>query len=468
MKMNGEDCQLYLEHVSGAVVIDMEGTIVYMNEQCASYLEVNKQESIGKKIIEVFPSTKMMEGLKNEKPKIVYYNTNIGIGISILVPIYKDNQKVGLLEYDMIQNSEFLYDFVDEYRLFLDKEFKLLTQDIKLLKETKYTINNIIGKSQEVMKLREQVVQASHSNSTVLITGETGTGKELVAHGIHNLSNRRDKPFIRINAATLPESLAESELFGYEEGSFTGAIKKGKKGRFEQADGGTIFIDEINQMPLNLQPKLLRVLQEKEIDRIGGASSIPVDVRILTASNKDLKKLVEEGKFREDLFYRLNVVEIHTPSLRERMEDIPILTEGIVKELNLIMGKRVLKISPIVYDILKTYDWPGNVRELHNVIERAMNYVEGELLLPEYFEFKQVIFEKIANNACYPGLIYAKDEKQIFESSNPIETLKYMAEREFLMKVIADSDYNISKSSKYLKISRSLLYQKMKRLGINL
>ena len=468
MNLEYDDFELFLEHVSGAWVIDMEGTIVYMNNQCAQYLEVDRNDSIGKKAIEVFPYTKMIEGLKKDKAEIVFYNSNVGIGISVLVPIYKENQKVGLLEYDIIQNSEFLYDFVDEYRLFLDKEFKLLTRDIKLLKETKYTINNILGKSKVMMELREQVVQASHSNSTVLITGDTGTGKELVVHGIHNLSNRRDKTFVRINAATLPESLAESELFGYEEGSFTGAVKKGKKGKFEQADGGTIFIDEINQMPLNLQPKLLRVLQEKEIDRIGGTSSIPVDVRILVATNKDLKKLVEEGKFREDLFYRLNVFEIHTPSLRERMEDIPALTEGIVKELNIIMGKRISKINPIVFDMLKDYDWPGNVRELHNVIERAMNYADEEVLLPEHFEFKKVIYEKIEGNSKNLSRITGKENRQIFESENPVETLKNIAEREFLIGVITECDYNISKASKRLKIARSLLYQKMKRLGISL
>lgn len=466
MKLDNDDYQIYLEHVLGAVAIDMNGIIVYMNDQCANYLRVDKDKSIGSNIVDVFPETKMIEGLNYEKSRIVYYNTNIGIGISMHVPIFKNGVKLGLIEYDVVQSSEFLYDFADKYRMFLDQEFKYLPREIMNLTGTKYTINNIIGNSAQVVNLREQVALAAHSNSTVLINGETGTGKELIAHSIHNLSNRRNNPFIRINASALPESLAESELFGYEEGSFTGASKEGKKGKFELANTGTLFIDEINQMPLSLQPKLLRVLQEKEIDRIGGDRSIPVDVRIITATNKDLRKLIKEGKFREDLFYRLNVVEINTPPLRERLDDIPVLTESILLELNTVMGKKVTKVSPVVYDMFRSYDWPGNVRELHNVIERAMNFVEGEILLEDYFEFKQVMFEKLskASPKVSCSSIYYED---FLEDSNPIEVFKKNAERELLRKVLCDCGYNKSKTAKMLKISRPLLYQKLKRLGID-
>jgi transcriptional regulator with PAS, ATPase and Fis domain len=468
MNFTYEDYELYLEHVLGAVVIDMQGNIIYMNEQCAQYMKVGRDQSIGKKIVDIFPYTKMIEGLKYDKSRIVFYNTDIGIGISVQVPIYKKNKKIGLIEYDMVQGSEFLYDFVDEYRSFLDQQFKFLPRVITNLAETKYTINNIIGKSQQTIDLREQIAQAAHSNSTVLITGETGTGKELVAHSIHNLSNRRNNPFIRINASALPESLAESELFGYEEGSFTGAKKEGKKGIFELANTGTLFIDEINQMPINLQPKLLRALQEKEIDRIGGARSIPVDVRILTATNKDLRLLVAEGKFREDLYYRLNVVEIHTHPLRERMDDLAILTESIIFELNHVMGKRVTKVSPIVYEMFKSYDWPGNVRELHNVIERAMNCVEGDTLLSEYFVFKQVIYEKLGINTDKEKEANQTTQKELFQDISPIEKAKYNAERELLLKTLCECNNNKSQTAKALKISRPLLYQKLKRLKIDM
>ena len=467
MKLRHDNYKLYLEHVPGLLVIDMDGLVVYMNDQCADYLKVDKNKSLGKHIIDVFPDTQMLEGLKYNDTRIVFYSSKVGIGISVHVPLFINGEKVGLLEYDVIQGSEFLYDFADQYRQFLDKEFKYLSREITNLPGTKYTINNIIGNSDPILNLREQIAMAAHTSSSVLITGETGTGKELVAHSIHNLSNRRNNPFIRINASALPESLAESELFGYESGAFTGAEKGGKKGKFEQAHTGTFFIDEINQMPLSLQPKLLRVLQEKEIIRIGGSDCIPVDVRIIAATNKDLKQLIKEGKFREDLYYRLNVIEIHTPPLRDRLDDIPLLTQAAVSTLNPVMGKRVTNVDPIVYDMFKSYDWPGNVRELHNVIERAMNYVEGDTLLPEHFKFKQVIFEKLKTRT-YRRINISTDINEVFDSINPIESLKNSAERELIIKVLSDCDNNKTKAAKILKISRPLLYQKMKRLNIKL
>ena len=459
-----ENYELYLDNIAGVMVIDMEGTVTYMNEQCAQYLKVKKNESVGKNVLEVFPHSKMIEGLSYNERRVVFYSSYAGIGISIQKPLFVGNKKVGLLEYDAIQGSEFLYDFADKYRLFLDQEFKYLPREMLLLSGTKYSINNIIGSSQKIINVREQITQAARSNSTVLITGETGTGKELVAHSIHNLSNRRKNPFVRINESALPEALAESELFGYEEGSFTGAIKEGKKGKFEQANTGTLFIDEINHMPLKLQPKLLRVLQEKEIDRIGGAKSIPVDVRIIAASSRDLKELIKQEEFRQDLYYRLNVIEIHTPSLRERMDDITQLTESIILDLNLVMGKRIAKVSPTVYRMFEEYDWPGNVRELHNVIERAMNFAEGDSLLPEHFEFKQVIFEKLYQQSEHES--NQRTESDLLEEENPIETVKNNAERELLIKVLSDCGQNKSKAAEVLKIARPLLYQKMKRLQI--
>jgi len=449
--------ELYLENIAGVVVIDMTGVVVYMNEQCAQYLKVEKKESLGKHILDVFPHSKMIEGLGLDERRVVFYSSYAGIGISIQMPLFQNGRKVGLLEYDAIQGSQFLYDFADQYRLFLDSEFKYLPREMLLLSGTKYSINNIIGSSDRITRVREQITQAARSNSTVLITGETGTGKELVAHSIHNLSNRRNNPFVRINASALPQSLAESELFGYEQGSFTGAIKEGRKGKFEQADTGTLFIDEINHMPMALQPKMLRTLQEKEVDRIGGAKSIPVDVRILAASSKDLRQLIEEGEFREDLYYRLNVMEIHMPPLRERMEDIPQLTESIVLDLNVVMGKRVAKVSPLVYEMFREYDWPGNVRELHNVIERAMNSAEEDALLPEHFEFKQVIFEKLR-----------KKNSNVLLEESPIERVKDDAERELLISVLEQCNQNKTKAAQLLKIARPLLYQKMRRLKIEL
>ena len=206
-----------------------------------------------------------------------------------------------------------------------------------------------------MLNLKEKIKIVANSNSTVLVTGETGTGKELVAHSIHDASKRRLRNFIKMNAASLPESLAESELFGYTEGAFTGARKGGKKGKFEMANHGTLFIDEINAMPLSLQPKLLRALQEGEIDRVGSAESIPVDVRIIAATNKDLKEMVDRGEFREDLYYRLNVVELEVPPLRERKEDIKELVDLFIEQQNNMLGKQVTGIEDKAIETLKKY-----------------------------------------------------------------------------------------------------------------
>jgi transcriptional regulator with PAS, ATPase and Fis domain len=303
-----------------------------------------------------------------------------------------------------------------------------------------------------MIELKNRIMQAAITNSTVVITGETGTGKELVAHSIHNLSARTFGNFIKINAAGFPESLAESEFFGYEEGAFTGAKKGGKKGKFELADAGTLFIDEINQMPLSLQPKILRALQEREIDRVGGGESVRIDVRIIAATNHDLDDLVSQGKFRKDLYYRLNVLSIPIPPLRERKEDLPELVMDKVMKLNLELGKNIVYVDDAVYNHLRNHDWPGNVRELHNAIEQAMNYAKGDTLRVEYFNLR------IDNSRL--------DLSKLSGFEHPIEAIKREAERKLIHDILAMFDGNRSKTAEYLKVSRPLLYQKMARLGI--
>ena len=249
MKEILDDLALYLDHIPGLVVIDMSGTIIYTNDQCANYFGTIKEEMLGKHVRnDVFPATKMIENLHIDEPEMVFYNSRMGIGISVHVPVFREKKRIGLLEYDVMQHSRQLYELSDGYRRFLDKELKNLKMDLSEIESLKYSINSIMGQSKAVLELKEDIISAAQSSSTVVITGETGTGKELVAHSIHNLSNRRDKKMVKVNASAFPETLVESEFFGYEEGSFTGASKNGKKGKFEQADGGTLFIDEINHM----------------------------------------------------------------------------------------------------------------------------------------------------------------------------------------------------------------------------
>ena len=444
--------ELFLEHIYGLLVIDKEGKVVYINGQCSDYINVDKVKSIGKDVLKVFPPSKMKEMLSGDRlSNTDFYFYDGRMSVSTQVKIRKNGETVGVIEYDIVQELESLDDLFDKYAVSMRDEMKYYKEQFRKLRSTKYNIDSIIGSSKKISDLKNQIKLAAASNSTVIITGETGTGKELVAHAIHNLSNRAFGSFIKINAAGFPESLAESEFFGYEEGAFTGAKKGGKKGKFELANDGTLFIDEINQMPMTLQSKILRALQEHEIDKVGGEQSIKINARIIAATNQDLSMLVEKEKFREDLFYRLNVLPIKVPPLRERLEDLPELILGKVNSLNQELGKSVTNVAPEIYDMVANHDWPGNVRELFNVVEKAMNYVDGSTLKIEHF-----------------GFHYAKkyDINLLQDGKNIIEEAKASVEREVLMEAIKMHKGNKSKTAEYLNIARPLLYQKMKRLGI--
>ncbi len=257
----------------------------------------------------------------------------------------------------------------------LEQENIYLQEEIK----EKYNFTEIIGKSSAIEKVLRKVEQVAQTNSTVLILGETGTGKELLARAVHNNSSRKDRPLVKVNCSALPANLIESELFGHEKGAFTGAISQ-KIGRFELADGGTIFLDEIGDLPLELQAKLLRVLQEGEFEKLGNSKTIKVNTRVIAATNRDLEAAIEEGEFREDLYYRLNVFPIYSPALRERKEDIPLLVNFFCDKLGVKVGKNIKSVSKKVMDRLIEYNWPGNVRELENIIERAVIISETNIL----------------------------------------------------------------------------------------
>jgi transcriptional regulator with PAS, ATPase and Fis domain len=315
----------------------------------------------------------------------------------------------------------------------------------------KYTINDIVGQSNAILLMKEQIIAAAKTKSTVMVLGETGTGKELVAHAIHRLSNRRHNAFIRVNCAAIPDNLLESELFGYETGAFTGAVKGGQVGKFEAADGGTIFLDEIGDMPLSLQSKILRVLQEKEIEKVGGRAPISIDVRIIAATHRNLHELVREKKFREDLYYRLHVIPIQMPPLREHREDIPLL-------LDFFLAKQAEELDIEKPDTdrdflaaLIEYDWPGNVRELANIVELVISMSHGTItkdllptsMLPELFSHRFDDEASILRN--YTG----------------------EAEKEAIIKAIEIFGGNKIKVCNSLGISRSSLYNKLKKYNID-
>jgi len=447
------DRELYLEEVMGLVITDMDGIVRFVNRECAEYFGAPVEELIGRKIGEdFFPETKMLENMNITKRKIVYYSTEYGIGISVNVPLYKDGRRIGLMEYDLVHDSKDLYEFSGAFTNFIENEQKELTKDIANIRSMKYSMSSIIGHSLPIMELKESIMLAAKSDSTVIITGETGTGKELVANAIHSISKRRRQRMVNINSSAIPESLAESEFFGYEEGAFTGAIKAGKIGKFEQADKGTLFIDEVGTMSLSIQSKLLRVLQEHEIDRVGGTRSIPVDIRIIAATNEPLGELVRQGRFREDLYYRLNVIQIETPPLRYHTSDIEMLVKSKILELDSLFGYSIKGIDDEALRLLKRYKWPGNVRELNNVVERAVNVAKGETLTVDDFNTTNL------SNISPDG--YVK------EGTNLLAQARDRAEIQMISDALKKFGGNKTRAAEFLGISRTMLYQKMKRLNV--
>ncbi len=320
--------------------------------------------------------------------------------------------------------------------------------------EAKYEFRDIVGKSPRIQEVFKLVRQVAPTKSTVLISGESGTGKELIARAIHFHSPREKEPLIVVNCAALPETLLESELFGHVKGAFTGAHRD-RRGRFELADGGTIFLDEVGAMSLNLQAKLLRVLQEKEFERLGGTGSVPVDVRIIAATNQDLKKDTEEGTFREDLYYRLNVIPIHLPPLRERKDDIPLLAYHFLRRYNRELGKNIKEIVPEALELMVNYDWPGNIRELENALERAIVLGTGERLPAEALPLP--LTSRSALKKVNDNLSYQEAKKEILQSF----------ERRFFSKILKDARGNVSQAARLAQLDRKNLYQKMKELNLN-
>ncbi|MCK4261858.1 sigma-54-dependent Fis family transcriptional regulator [bacterium] len=319
--------------------------------------------------------------------------------------------------------------------------------------EAKYQFDNIVGESSKMKEVFRLISQVAPTKSTVLVSGESGTGKELIARSVHHRSPREDQPFVVVNCAALSENLLESELFGHLKGAFTGAHRD-RRGRFTLADGGSIFLDEIGAMSPGLQAKILRVLQEKEFEPVGGTRSIQVDVRIIAATNQDLKMAVEEGSFREDLYYRLNVVPIHLPPLRERKEDIPLLAYHFLRRYSQELTKGVSEISPEALGLMLEYDWPGNIRELENAIERAMVLSKGNTLSVETLPLVSSSQEAEVGDE---NISYQEAKKAVLESF----------ERRFFTRILKEAGGNVSQAARQAQIDRKNLYQKMKELRLN-
>jgi len=428
----------------GIVAVDKDGRISIYNKMAEKIFKKPASEAVDQKVETIIPNTRLYEVIKTGEPQLGELQKVSDIMIATnRVPIIVNNEVLGAVatfqDVTLLQKTEHKI-----RRKLADKGF-LAT----------YKFKNILFLSNKMKDVVNQARKYARLDSTVLIFGETGTGKELFAQSIHNASKRRNGPFVAINCAALPENLLESELFGYVEGAFTGARKGGKPGLFELAHKGTIFLDEIGEMPLGLQSKLLRVIQERMVMRIGGDKVIPVDVRIICATNKNLPEMIRKGSFREDLFYRINVLQINLPPLRERKEDLDVLVPHFIKKYALKSGKHIKGITPGAMDKLKTLNFPGNVRELESIIERACALCEGELIDLEDIRFYHQEENKV--------LVHYKNEGN--EENFDIRPLDEI-EREYIKKAIEHTDGNVSEAARKLGIHRTTLWRKMKEINL--
>ncbi len=437
---------------NGCMVTDENGYITHFNGPYGQFLGLEPAKQIGKHCTEVIENTRMHIVAKSGKPEINHSQKIKGQNMVVQrIPIKKNGEVIAVFGQVMFKDIRDVRKLAEKLSL-LETKVELYEKELYSLRSTYYTLDSIVGVSNCVQVLKRDALRAAGLNFPVLITGESGTGKELFAHAIHNASNRRLHPFIRINCSAIPKDLLESELFGYEKGAFTGASSNGKPGKFELAHHGTMFLDEISDLPIEMQPKLLRVLEEKELERIGGNSLIRTDFRLVAATNQNLEQMLEEGKFRQDLFYRLNVIPIHIPPLRERQEDIMPLAEHLLKQICQEASIPEKKIDLQSQEALKNYNWPGNVRELSNVIGRVLSYLEKDTI-----------------HLCdLPFYLYSKHKNHNSSNYSSLKNLQAGAEKDAIRSALESTDYNKSQAANLLGIHRTLLYKKMKKYNLSL
>lgn len=431
-------------------VAGLDGTIKYVNPSFCRVTSVPAIERIGYNIFDVSPNGALARSLRIHKPVFAHRAMVGGTSVDVISnasPIVVDGQMEGAVV--VFQPLTDIYKLMEQLKA-SNQVIDDLQSRISQISTSSYTFDDLIGSHPEFESALDLARKAAKSNSTILITGESGTGKELFAHAIHGASLRRDKPFIKVNCAAIPETLLESEFFGHEKGAFTGALKT-KLGKMELANGGTIFLDEIGDMNPYLQAKLLRVLQEMEFERVGGTQTIKVDVRVISATNRNLLEMAKSGNFREDLYYRLNVLELRLPPLRKHKDDIPAYVHSLIGKFNRKFGKRVTGLTVRAENLLLQYNWPGNIRELQNVIERAMVTVEDEIINHKHmlnFVDTQETMEK---------------EQMVLEII-PIEQMeKQMIE--LALKRYGNSMEGKKQAANALKISLATLYNKLKTMS---
>lgn len=436
----------------GVVITDSSGKITKVNRGFLDLYHYRQtSEVIGKYLKDIAPEIPIEKSLEQRKQiEGEYINIQGKKTVVTQTPIYRHHENIGTIIKILFRQLDVWKDLFNHMDR-LETEISYYRKELQRMSENSGAFSHIISTSPLINTLKNNAQIAAEGFSNILITGESGTGKELFADGIHSASGRQGR-FIKINCAAIPTDLLESEFFGYEEGAFTGAKKGGKPGKFELADKGTLFLDEIGDMSLSLQAKLLRVLQEKEFERVGGTKTFRTDVRILAATNKDLPKMIREGSFREDLYYRINVIHLHIPPLNKRKEDIPFLCDYFINIFKSKHAKNIVGVSTEAIFMLQDYHWPGNIRELENVLERAFHFCRERWITPEN------IFLDSQNNI--------KTQKKLSTNKPQYRNQLNKTEKQLIIQALAETDGNRTRAAKSLGISRSSLYQKIKKHDI--
>lgn len=444
--------ELILDSIhNGVLVTDADGRVTHFNKPYGRFLGVDPQAQIGKHATEVIENSRMHIVAKTGVPEI--NETQKIMGQSMVVqrmPIFRDGKLVAVYGQVMFKDVRDVGKLAKKLAL-LESKVEAYERELISLRSTRYTIESIVGVSDIMVSLKKEAMRAARTDFPVLITGPSGTGKELFAQAIQHASPRRLQPFVRINCAAIPTDLLESELFGYEKGAFTGAKTEGKPGKLQLAHKGAVFLDEIGDLPLEMQPKLLRVLEDKEFERVGGTSPIKSDFRVIAASNQDLEGMVKQGAFRKDLYYRLNVIPIQIPSLRERREDIVPLANHILAAIAQDLGVSAYSLDQTTEAIMMAYDWPGNVRELWNVLLRTTTYLEGQAISP----------------CDLPFYLNENSRARSLSGASSLKDILARTEKQAIQFALAEAGGNKVKAAKALGIHRTLLYKKMKKYGVS-
>ena len=438
-----------LNSVQDAIeVADNTGLIEYVNPTFTRVTGIAGTERIGKSIFDVSPHGALAQALVKQKPVTGYRSKVGGSGVEVIsnaAPILVEGEVTGaVVVFRPITDILRLMDELQKSTTIIENLYAKIDQ----ITGSKFTFDDLIGTSKVFQSTLEMARKAAKSDAPILLVGESGTGKELYAHAIHQASQRRSKPFIKVSCASVPEELLESELFGHEKGSFAGAIKT-KLGKVELATGGTLFLDEIGEMKVYMQGKLLRLLQEREFERVGGSETIKADIRIIATTYVDLKSLVRRGKFREDLYFRINVIELNLPPLRQRRDDIQPLVEHLISRYSRKLGKKVKSVSPDALQLLTNYDWPGNIRELENVVERAMVAVDSDEVSRQHLMPYIGQFTAAASPAHFPDIM-------------PLEKMEQMMLKAALARY-GETLEGKKKAAQALDISLATLYNKLKK-----